>query len=77
MSYANRQHTRLKSALHFYRQRALSDKELADKAGALALRLLAIDAVHKETTGTTMYPAKLRDHLLTLAMVTEPDKEKP
>ena len=77
MSYANRQHTRLKSALHFYRRRQFSDTELADKAGALALRLLALDAVYKEQTGRIIYPDKMREQLLRLALVTEPDVETP
>lgn len=75
MSYANRQYARLKSALHFYRKREFSGQELADKAGTLAIRLLAIDRVHKEEIGIPIYPPKLREALLRLVMVTEPDQE--
>lgn len=77
MTYANRQYTRLKSALWFYRKRHFPSKELADKAGALAIRLLALDTVHKEQAGAPMFPAQLREGLLRLVMVTEPDKEPP
>lgn len=75
MSYANRQHSRLKSALYFYRKRQWEEAEIADKAGSLAIRLLALDVTHKEQTGMILLAPKLRESLLRLVLLTEPDWE--